>query len=437
MDYNAEVDKKWKCTINLTIDKKEFEDTYRNILSEFRKESDIKGFRKGKAPIKIIEKKYGPEIENETINKIIPVKYREIVMKEDIHPITQPLITDMKKDDSNINIEMTIDTYPDVAIDNYKDIEIELERKTADEEMVEEELKRLSKNQADMDEKEDALSSDDVAIIDLKVFDSNGDEMEELETKDYSLEIGSPKVYPEISKAVEGKKPGDSVEVPYTYPDDFDDEKLQGKEVLFKIDIKKGFRRILPEMNEKFAENFGMKNMKQMREAVKNSLQNQFDKDYEAQKEEKVIDSIIEKNPFEVPDSLINAHLKSLVNNIMRGEDTEITEEMEKVYGPYAEWRAKREIILASIIKEENMDIDDEKVEEEIAKFRNHPNKQMREYAENQSIRNDIKTDMLYNKARQFIFDAVTVKGDDAGQVKAESNEEDEDKSKETEKGEE
>ncbi|MDY6787598.1 MAG: trigger factor, partial [candidate division WOR-3 bacterium] len=400
MDYNAEVDKKWKCTINLAIDKKEFEDTYRNILSEYRKESGIKGFRKGKAPIKIIEKKYGPEIENETINKIVPVKYREIIMKEDIHPITQPLITDMKKDESNINIEMTIDTYPDVTIDNYRDIEIELERKTADEDMVEDELKRLSKNQADMEGKEDALSSDDVAIIDLKVFDSNGDELEELETKDYSLEIGSPKVYPEISKSVEGKKPGDSVEVSYTYPDDFDDEKLQGREVLFKIDIKKGFRRVLPEMDEKFAENFGMKNMKQMKEAVKNSLQNQFDKDYEAQKEEKVIDSIIEKNPFEVPDSLINAHLKSLVNNIMRGEDTEITEEKKKVYGPYAEWRAKREIILASIIKEENLDIDDEKVEEEIAKFRNHPNKQMREYAENQSIRKDIKTDMLYNKAR-------------------------------------
>ncbi|MFO8062378.1 MAG: trigger factor [bacterium] len=437
MDYNAEVDKKWKCTINLTIDKKEFEDTYRNILSEFRKESDIKGFRKGKAPIKIIEKKYGPEIENETINRIIPGKYREIIMNEDIHPITQPLITDMKKDDSNINIEMTIETYPDVTIDNYRDIEIELERKTADGEMVEEELKRLSKNQADMDEKEDALSTDDVAIIDLKVFDSNGEEMEELETKDYSLEIGSPKVYPEITKAVEGKKPGDSVEVPYTYPDDFDDEKLQGEEVLFKIDIKKGFRRILPEMDEKFAENFGMKNMKQMREAVKNSLQNKFDKDYEAQKEEKVIDSIIEKNPFEVPGSLINAHLKSLVNNIMRGEETEITEEMKKIYGPYAEWRAKREIILSSIIKEENLEIDDEKVEEEIAKFKNHPNKQMREYAENQSIRNDIRTDMLYNKAREFIFDAVTVKGDDTGKEKPESNEEDKDKSKETEKGEE
>lgn len=437
MDYNAEVDKKWQCTINLTIDKKEFEDTYRNILSEFRKESDIKGFRKGKAPVKIIEKKYGPEIENETINRIIPEKYREIIINEDIHPITQPLITDMKKDESNINIEMTIDTYPDVTIDNYKDIEIELERKTADEEMVEEELKRLSKNQADMEEKEDALSSDDVAIIDLKVFDSNGDEMEELETKDYSLEIGSPKVYPEISKAVEGKKPGDSVEVPYTYPDDFDDEKLQGKEVLFKIDIKKGFRRILPEMDEKFAENFGMKNMEQMREAVKNSLQNQFDKDYEAQKEEKLIDSIIEKNPFEVPDSLINAHLKSLVNNIMRGEETEITEEMKKVYGPYAEWRAKREIILSSIIKEENLEVDDSKVEEEITKFKNHPNKQMREYAENESIRNDIKTDMLYNKARQFIFDAVTVKGDDTEKIKPGINEEDKDKSKITDKGEE
>ncbi len=411
MKYDIKTDEHWNTTLVLNIDKKEFDTEYSRVMNLFKKQSNIPGFRPGKAPMSLIEKKYSQDVESETISKILPEKYSEILKEnEELHPITQPMVTDVKKENDEVIITIIFDSMPKIEIKGYDSIELDVEKKEVNDDMLNNEIERVRKNYAKMDEKKDALTETDVALVDFKVFDDKDKEMEELSINDYSVELNGKVVYPEITNALIGKKNGDTINVDYTYADDFQDEKLRNKKVRFNLLIKKTFSRILPEMNDEFATNFGMKNMEQVKTAVKNNLQNEFDRDFKARKEENLFNDLIEKNKFNVPASLINAHMKSIVTGMGGKDENKLDDKMKSIYKPYAEWRAKREIILNTLIKQEKILVDEKEIEEEIEKMKKHPDKKVRDYAEKEDIKDNVKIDRLYDKAMNFLSEKVTIK---------------------------
>ena len=411
MKYDIKTDEHWNTTLILNIDKKEFDTEYSRVMNLFKKQSNIPGFRPGKAPMSLIEKKYSQDVESETISRILPEKYSEILKEnEELHPITQPMVTNVKKENDEVIITIIFDSMPKIEIKGYDSIELDVEKKEVNDDMLNTEIERVRKNYAKMDEKKDALTETDVVLVDFKVFDDKDKEMEELNINDYSVELNGKVVYPEITNALIGKKNEDTVNVNYTYADDFQDEKLRNKKVRFNLLIKKTFSRVLPEMNDEFATNFGMKNMEQVKTAVKNNLQNEFDKDFKAKKEENLFNDLIEKNKFNVPASLINAHMKSIITGMGGKDENKLDDKMKSIYKPYAEWRAKREIILNTLIKQEKILVDDKEIEEEIEKMKKHPDKKVRDYAEKEDIKDNMKIDRLYNKAMNFLSEKVTIK---------------------------
>ncbi len=411
MKYDIKTDENWNTTLILNIDKKEFDAEYNKAMNLFRKQSNIPGFRPGKAPMSLIEKKYSQDIESETISRILPEKYSEILKEnEELHPITQPMVTNVKKESDEIIITIIFDSMPKIEIKGYDKIQIDVEKKEVNDEILNTEIEKVRKNYAKMDEKKDALTETDVALVDFKVFDDKDKEMEELSINDYSVELSGKIVYPEISNALIGKKNDDNVNIDYTYADDFQDEKLRSKKVRFNLLIKKTFTRILPEMNDEFAGSFGMKNMKQVKTAVKNNLQNEFDRDFKARKEENLFNDLIEKNKFNVPASLVSAHMKSIISGMGGDEKNKLDDKMKSIYKPYAEWRAKREIILNTLIKQENILVDDKEIEEEIEKMKKHTDEKVRNYAEREDIKDNVRIDRLYDKAMNFLSERITLK---------------------------
>ncbi len=411
MKYDIKTDEHWNTTLILNIDKKEFDTEYSRVMNLFKKQSNIPGFRPGKAPMSLIEKKYSQDVESETISKILPEKYSEILKEnEELHPITQPMVTNVKKENDEVIITIIFDSMPKIEIKGYDSIKLDIEKKEVNDDMLNSEIERVRKNYAKMDEKKDALTETDVALVDFKVFDDKDKEMEELSINDYSVELNGKVVYPEITNALIGKKNEDTVNVDYTYADDFQDEKLRNKKVRFNLLIKKTFTRTLPEMNDEFATNFGMKNMEQVKTAVKNNLQNEFDRDFKARKEENLFNDLIEKNKFNVPASLVNAHMKSIITGMGGKDENKLDDKMKAIYKPYAEWRAKREIILNTLIKQEKILVDDKEIEEEIEKMKKHHDKKVRDYAEKEDIKDNVRIDRLYDKAMNFLSEKITIK---------------------------
>ncbi len=411
MKYDIKTNEHWNTTLVMNIDKKKFDTEYSQVMNLFRKQSNIPGFRPGKAPKSLIEKKYSHDVESETISRILPEKYSEILKEnEELHPITQPMVTDVKKENDEVIITIIFDSMPKIEIKGYDSIELDVEKKEVNDDMLNTEIEKVRKNYAKMDEKKDELMENDVALVDFKVFDDKDKEMEELSINDYSVELNGKVVYPEITNALIGKKNEDIINVDYTYADDFQDEKLRNKKVRFNLLIKKTFTRTLPEMNDEFATNFGMKNMEQVKTAVKNNLQNEFDRDFKAKKEENLFNDLIEKNKFNVPASLVNAHMKSIVTGMGGKDENKLDDKMKAIYKPYAEWRAKREIILNTLIKQEKILVDDKEIEEEIKKMKKHPDKKVRDYAEKEDIKDNVKINRLYDKAMNFLSEKVTIK---------------------------
>ncbi len=403
MDYTVKTDDKWNTIIALSIAKNEFEKEYTKVLNLYRKQAKIDGFRPGKAPLNLVEKKFSSEIEEEAINRIIPEQYEEIAKKEGIRAINRPAITDLKRNDDSIDISISVDIMPEITLKDYESIDIDIEKNEINEDMINNEIERIRKNYAKMDEKEGELDKGNVGIIDLKVIDESGNEIEKLAVNDYSVEIGTETIYKEISEALVGKTKDDACDAVYTYPDDFNNEDLKGKTVTFKMNVKKVFNRILPELNDDFAKNFGMNNMEQVKTAIKNNLSTEFERDYKLRKEEAMFNFIIEKNPFNVPVSLINAHLHSIIENTGQKNDKEIDEKILEVYKPYAEWRAKRELILNTIIKQEKIIVSDEEISKELEKIKKSANPDIRKYADEPDAKDNINTNLLYDKAMELL----------------------------------
>lgn len=422
MDYELKTNDSWNTTISLNISSEEFEREYQKVLGIYRKQVKLDGFRPGKAPVTLVEKKFKDDIEGEAINRIIPDKYEEIAKKEEIKPIARPVITQLNRETDKVTVEISVDVMPHITVKDYKEIDIDVKKNEITEDMVDGEIERIRKNYAKMEEIESPLEDGNVAIIDLNVMDSEGNEMEELAVKDYSVEIGTDKVYKEISEGLKGKSKGDKADVNFTYPEDFQNDELKGKQVTFKMDIKKTYTRILPEMNEEFAKNFGMNNMEQVKTAVKNNMENEAQRDYKLRKEEALFNYLIDKNPFNVPRTLVEAHMHSIMEGMGQKDMDKLDEKAREIYEPYAAWRAKRELILNAIIEQENIAVDDKEVNDELEKIKKSPNKEVRKYADDPEASDNIRTNMIFDKAMDMLNKAIKSPDAEHGNKKGDEN---------------
>lgn len=408
MTYNLNVDDKWNAQLMLSLARSEFDAHYNSVLNEFRKQAKIDGFRPGKVPAAIVQQKFSKEIETETVEKLLPEKLMDVIKEKQLKVISRPYVKNVDKKDEEVEFEIVFDVFPEITLEHYNDIKINLTKKAADEKTVDENLKALLNMYANIEDSDEALDDGMIAICDIFIFDNEGKELEELRSLDFSIELGSAYVFPEISKNLKGKKANDTVEFEFKYPDEYDDNELKGKEVKFRIDVKHTKKRILPEANDEFAKKLGVDSYDMLRDLTKKRLENDFNRDFDLKKEERIVDFLIEKNPFNAPQSLVITHLESVLRSLKKDED-EVTEEMVNMYKGYAEWRAKREVMLTRLIDQEKIEVKDEEIHEEIEKMKKSPNKNVREFAASEDAHSSVHDELLFDKARKFLEEHTTI----------------------------
>ncbi len=408
MKYDFNVDEKWRVKVKVNVETAEYEKAYNDILSEFKKHAKMPGFRPGKAPIGLVEKKYKDDIEKEVISELTKKGVNEFLIKEkDMHILNDPTIINFKKNDNkSIEFEFVFDILPQVEIKDYKNIKIDVEKKEVTDKLIDENIDLLRKMYADLEDYDGELEEGDVAICDIFIFDENNKELEELRSNDYSIELGSKYVFKEINDNLLHKKKGDRVEFKFTYPEDLDDELLKGKTVTFRIDVKETKRKKLPEINEEFLKKFYLNNEEQLREATKARLENEFAKEYEMEKSKQIIDNIIEKNPFEVPQSLVDSHYKNLLEQYKIKEES-INEKLKEEYTKHAVWRAKRDVIFMQLIKQENINVTDEDVQNKIDEYRKQASPQMSDYIESDDFKSRVKNDIYFEKVEELLNNSI------------------------------
>lgn len=385
MSYTVENLEKSMAKITITVSAEDFEAAMVKSYNKNKKSISIQGFRRGKAPRRMIEKMYGPEIFYEdAANFAIPDAYEEVSRECDLEIVSRPEIDVVEiGNGKDFVFTATVAVRPEVTLGEYKGLEVEKKEVKIMAADVNAELERIREQNSRMVTVEDrGIEKDDTAVIDFEGF-VDGEAFQGGKGDDYSLVIGSHSFIDNFEDQLIGKKAGDETEVNVTFPEDYHQESLQGKPALFKVTVKSVRRKELPELDDEFASEVSeCETMDAYRAEVKKNIKERKERTGKEKKENQAVDQAIENAQMDIPEAMIEFQVRQMADDFARRiqqqgltveqyfQFTGMTaEKMMEEMRPQAEKRIKTRLVLEAIVKAENIEVSDERVEEELTKM--------------------------------------------------------------------
>jgi trigger factor len=371
-----------KITLHIEVPVEDVEKGAKQAYQRLANQVNIKGFRKGKAPAKVLDSYLGKEAVKEEIFSVVATKaYDQALQDEKIIPVTEPEVNVITHEDGQpIVFEATIIKKPEVVLGEYKGIDIAKEHKEVTDEEVATQLESIRQHHAKMVVAEGAvLEQGDFAIIDFagsvdgKAFDGG-------EGKSYPLEIGSGSFIPGFEEQLIGTKAGEEVIVKVTFPADYHATELAGKEAEFKVTIQDVKRRELPPLNDEFAkENSAYETLTAMQEDLRKKLQTEADHRAQNEFNSSVIKEVADHSTVEVPDVMVEEKITQMIQELqmnLEGRKMNMADylkysgqDMAKLRESYlepAKVNIKTDLVLEAIVKAENIQVTSEDLNMEI-----------------------------------------------------------------------
>ena len=366
-------------TIVVEIDKELMESGVNEAYLKARKNIAIPGFRKGKAPRKMIESLYGAHVFYEDgLEEIFPKVYDYAVTGQDVKAVGRPSLTDMDINEEGIvTITLTTETYPEVELGEYKGIKIKKEVETIDDAYVEAELNRMAQNVASTETVERAAEMGDTANIDFEGFD-NGVPFNGGKGENHDLKLGSGSFVPGFEEQIVGMTAGEEKDIDITFPEDYHKE-LAGKAVVFHVKLNKVTATNLPAMDDEFAKDVSeFETLDALKTDIREKAQAEAEKRAQSAFEQACIEKAAENTTVDMPKALIEAELDTQMERFgyqlqMSGYSMEAYAkmmggnmgEMRNAFRPNAEKQAKINVTLAKIAEVEEISISEDEINEE------------------------------------------------------------------------
>lgn len=389
-----------KAVFNIEITQQEFEKAIQNAYLKNRNKFNIPGFRKGKAPRKIIELNYGEGVfYEEALNGILPEAYENAVKELELDPVDNPEIDIDKLEKGEpvvIKVEVTIK--PEVKLGDYKSIEVEKVEYNVTDEDVERELKAVQeKNARIIDASDRETKEGDILTIDYKGF-VDGEQFEGGTAENQELEIGSKRFIPGFEEQLIGKKKGDKVEVKVTFPDDYFEENLKSKEAVFEVEIKDVKEKELPQLDDEFAKDISeFETLEEYKKDLREKLEKDAKNREKVEFENKVVEAVVESSEVDIPEVMIEHQIEHEINEFnyrlkLQGLDLDqylqltnsTLDNLKEQIKPIAEKKVKTDLVFEAIGKKENVEITDEDVDMELEKIAKEYNQEnVEEFKEN------------------------------------------------------
>ena len=368
-----------QATITVEIDKELMESGVQKAYMKARKNIMIPGFRKGKAPRKMIEAMYGAHVFFEDgLEEIFPEVYDAAVTKQDVKAVGRPSLTDMQiSDDNVVTIVLTTDVYPEVTLGEYKGIEVEKAEATVADAQIEAELNRMAENVASTETVERAAEMGDTANIDFEGFD-NGVPFNGGKGENFDLKLGSHSFVPGFEEQVVGMTAGEEKDIDITFPEDYHAD-LAGKPVVFHVKLNKVTVTNVPALDDEFAKDVSeFETLEELKADLRAKALENAQKQIDAAFEQACVDKAAENATVEMPAGLIEMELDNQMERFayqlqmsgysmdqyakMMGGDMS---SMRNAFCPAAEKQAKANVTLAKIVEVEGITVTDEDVEAE------------------------------------------------------------------------
>ena len=365
-----------EATIVVEIDKELMESGVNTAYMKARKNIMIPGFRKGKAPRKMIEKMYGAHVFYEDgLEEIFPEVYKFAVIDQDVKAIGRPSLADMDiSEDGIVTITLTTEVYPEVSLGEYKGLKVEKEKVVISDEQVEAELDRMTQNVASTETVERAAEMGDTANIDFEGFD-NGVAFDGGKGENFDLKLGSGAFVPGFEEQVVGMAAGEEKDIDITFPEDYKAD-LAGKAVVFHVKVNKVTQTNIPAKDDEFAKDVSeFDTLEALKADIRAKAEEQAKKQADAAFEQACVEKAAENTTVEMPKALVEAELDNQMERFgyqlqmsgysmdayakMMGGDLNT---MRNAFRPAAEKQAKINVTLNKIVEAEEISVSDEDV---------------------------------------------------------------------------
>lgn len=302
--------------VTITIDGDEWQKILDDTFKKVNKTVKIDGFRPGKAPRNIFEKKYGKAtIISQAVEDQMQEAYKKALDKFSGEPIIQPTVAIKEVNDEKVTYLFTFTTKPEVKIKKYTNLGVKKDEVKVTAKDVNEEIEKMRKEYADLQVKDGKAQKGDTVIIDFEGFD-NGKAFDGGKAENYSLELGSNSFIPGFEDALIGTKAGDKKDVNVTFPEDYHAEDLKGKPVTFKVTVHEVKTKVLPELNEEFFLDLGLEDVKtveDLKKTIKETMESQ--KEYEAENKfmDDLFEALLKETTVEIPHELIHEEIDRMI----------------------------------------------------------------------------------------------------------------------------
>ena len=422
MSSSVEVLEGLKRRLVVTIPAEEVEKAYQERLKKVAKTANISGFRPGKVPLNILEKRFGKEMLHEVANELVQSTFRDAIVEHKLQiagnpHVDAPEIVAAKP----LEFIVTFETYPEVELKDLEGNSVEKLKAEVTEDDVNKMLGEMQKQQAEWNDVDRAAKTGDRAVVDFE-GSINGEPFDRGDAKDFQIELGSNRMIPGFEEGIVGAKPGETRDVKVTFPKDYPSEELADKEAVFKITVHKVIESQLPELTDELAKKVGFeKGLEALRVEVRQSMEKEVGRVLEGQLKNSILDKLIETNPLEVPTALIEAeidHLQQMTRQQMASqyESPEEAKKVELPREPYEEQAKKRVILgllLGEVIKQHEIKADSEKVRtkiEEIASTYQKPEEIISWYYNNKRMLSEVESVVLENEACYKLLEQLEIK---------------------------
>ena len=372
-----------KAKVVVEIDKPEFEQALNKAYAKCRKDIMLPGFRKGKAPRKMVESMYGATVFYEdAVNEIFPEIYTTAIVDQQLKAVGSPSVSNMDTPDEG-GVVLTIETelYPEVTLGQYKGIEVPKREVKVEESEVDAEVNRMAERNARIETVDRAAQMGDTVVIDFEGFEG-GKPFQGGKAEDYSLTLGSGSFIPGFEEALVGAVAGEERDVNVTFPENYAKE-LAGKPAVFKCKVHEVKESIKPELDDEFAKDVSEFDTL---DALKNDIRERFTKSREEQNERAFESSAVQlaaaNMTCNVPACMIDEQVDHQIEQFayqLQSQGMKMEDYTKMIGGdlsslrqsmrPMAEQTVRSDILLSEIARAENLEVTDEEVEEELKKL--------------------------------------------------------------------
>lgn len=420
MSYRIRKKENNKMEVEIIISQEKWEESIQKSYEETKSKYSVQGFRKGKAPRKVIEKQYGEGVFLDYALEIaFADEYNKFLDENlNIEPISQPDVKIEKFEKEGIVLLATTELMPEVKLGKYKDLTVEKNKDKVKKEDIENELKNIAERQARFVESNEEAKLGDFATIDFtgsvegKIFDGGT-------AQGYRLELGSHSFIDTFEDQIVGMKVGDEKDINVKFPDNYHEKSLAGKPAMFKVVVQKIEKKEIPEINDEFASNVSeFETLEDYKNDIKKRLNEKLEKEKERNVENELIGKIVKDSEVEIPNILVEKQLDMFVKDLetrlsfqgIKLEDylnylgTTI-QDLRKERNEQAKETVKTRLVLEELIKKENMIVTEDELDKTLEETAKTYKKTVGEYKKSLDNRTIAyyQNDILMKKLLDFL----------------------------------